>query len=191
MKRYIVSCLIILTVIVLAGSYFFKDYWEHRFDEIIARQAVVYRVDPRLVWSIIYVESWFRPWKIGTEGEVGLMQVTPLVARDWAHDTGLSDYERQANDNVVEFLRDPERNIQIGCWYFEKLREQYRGRPAETAMALASYNAGPSRVDDWTKNDANLSESEFVQRIGIPSTKAYVTNILERYRTSKPAESSK
>jgi len=58
-------------------------------------------------------------------------------------------------------------------------------------MALAAYNAGPSRVDDWTKNDANLSESEFIERIGIPSTKAYVTNILERYRTTKPPEGPK
>ena len=48
-------------------------------------------------------------------------------------------------------MSDPERNIQVGCWYLEKLREPYRGRPAETAMTLAAYNAGPSRVDDWTK----------------------------------------
>ena len=191
MKRYILSCLIVLTVVLLAGSYFFRDYWEHRFDDVITRQAVVYSIDPRLVWSVIYVETWFRPWKLGSEGEVGLMQVTPLVARDWAHDTGLSNYERQANDNVVEFLRDPEQNIQIGCWYLEKLREQYRGRPAETAMTLAAYNAGPSRVDDWTKNNTSLSEAEFIQRINIPSTKAYVTNILERYRTSKPPEGPK
>jgi len=191
MKRYIVSCLIVLTVVLLAGSYFFRDYWEHRFDDVITRQAVVYSIDPRLVWSVIYVETWFRPWKLGSEGEIGLMQVTPLVARDWAHDTGLSNYERQANDNVVEFLRDPEQNIQIGCWYLEKLREQYRGRPAETAMTLAAYNAGPSRVDDWTKNNTNLSEAEFIQRINIPSTKAYVTNILDRYRISKPLEGPK
>lgn len=191
MKRYIVSCLIVLTVVVLAGSYFFREYWEHRFDDVIARQAVVYSIDPRLVWSVIYVETWFRPWKLGAEGEVGLMQVTPLVARDWAHDTGLSNYERQVNDNVVEFLREPEQNIQIGCWYFEKLREQYRGRPAETAMTLAAYNAGPGRVDDWAKNNPNLQESEFIQRIGIPSTRSYVTNILERYRTAKPLNAPK
>ena len=191
MKRYIVSCLIVLTVVVLAGSYFFREYWEHRFDDVIARQAVVYSIDPRLVWSVIYVETWFRPWKLGAEGEVGLMQVTPLVARDWAHDPGLSNYERQVNDNVVEFLREPEQNIQIGCWYFEKLREQYRGRPAETAMTLAAYNAGPGRVDDWAKNNPNLQESEFIQRIGIPSTRSYVTNILERYRTAKPLNAPK
>jgi soluble lytic murein transglycosylase len=186
MKRYLVSILIILAIISASGIYFFKDYWEHRFDEVVSRQAAVYRLDDKLVWSVIYEETWFRPWKLGADGEVGLMQVTPLVARDWAHETGLRDYERQANDNVVEFLRDPERNIQIGCWYLEKLREQYRGQPAETAMTLAAYNAGPSRVEEWSHGAYNMSESAFVGKISIPSTRSYVVSILERYRTSKP-----
>jgi soluble lytic murein transglycosylase len=184
MKRYLISCLFILAIVALCASYFFKDYWEHRFDEVIARQAAVYRLDDRLVWSVIYEETWFRPWKLGAAEEVGLMQVTPLVARDWAHETGLREFERQANDNVVEFLSDPERNIQIGCWYLERLRENYRGKAAETAMTLAAYNAGPSRVDEWARGSANLTEAEFVERIGIASTKSYVTSILARYRTA-------
>jgi soluble lytic murein transglycosylase len=186
MKRYLISCLFILAVIVLSASYFFKEYWEHRFDEVIGRQAAVYRLDDRLVWSVIFEETWFRPWKIGADDEIGLMQVTPLVARDWARETGLREFERQANENVVEFLGDPERNIQIGCWYLEKLREDYRGKPAETAMTLAAYNAGPSRVDEWTRGTANLTEAAFVERIGIASTRSYVTSILARYRGSKP-----
>jgi soluble lytic murein transglycosylase len=186
MKRYLISCLFILAVIVLSASYFFKEYWEHRFDEVIGRQAAVYRLDDRLVWSVIFEETWFRPWKIGADDEIGLMQVTPLVARDWAHETGLREFERQANENIVEFLSDPERNIQIGCWYLEKLREGYRGKSAETAMTLAAYNAGPSRVDEWTRGTANLTEAAFVEKIGIPSTKSYVTSILARYRGSRP-----
>ncbi|HYJ90094.1 MAG TPA: lytic transglycosylase domain-containing protein [Pyrinomonadaceae bacterium] len=186
MKRYLISILIIVVVVALPASYFFREYWEHRFDEIISRQAAVYRLDDRLVWSVIYEETWFRSWKLGAQGEVGLMQVTPLVARDWAHETGLRDLERQANENAVEFLRDPERNIQIGCWYLEKLREQYRGLPAETAMALAAYNAGPSRVEEWSRGNNDLSESAFVDRINIGSTKSYVISILNRYRNAKP-----
>ena len=184
MSRYLVSCLFILAVIAACGYYFFADYWEHRFDELIARQARVYRVDEKLVWSVIYEETYFRAGVIGDADEVGLMQITPLVARDWAKETGLSEMERQANENVVAFLSDPERNIQIGSWYLEKLRERYRGRPAETAMMLAAYNAGPSRVEEWTRDTdaATLSESDFVSRIGIASTKAYVTSIIARYR---------
>jgi soluble lytic murein transglycosylase len=182
MSRYLVSCLLILIVIAVPGAYFFNDYWIHRYDPLIQRHASVYRLDDKLVWSVIYEETYFRPWKIGAADEVGLMQVTPTVARLWAKETGLREFERQTSENLVEFLRDPERNIQVGCWYLEKVREQYRGLPAETAMSLAAYNAGPSRVDEWKNGNNNISESEFIERINIPSTRSYVSSILNRYR---------
>lgn len=187
MYRYIASCAFIAAIILASGLYFFPPYWEHRYDDLIARQARVYRIDERLLWSLIYEETWFQAWKIGADEEVGLMQVTPTVAREWAKETGLKEFEKQAAENVVEFLSDPERNIQVGCWYFEKIRERYRGRPAETAMTLAAYNAGQSRVEEWTKDaDARqMSEADFITRIGISSTKAYVSSILERYRVQE------
>lgn len=186
MTRYIASCLFILVVVGLAAAYFFTDYWIHRYDDLIARQAAVYRLDDKLVWSVIYEETYFRAWKIGADDEVGLMQVTPTVAREWAKETGLREFEKQTAENVVQFLRDPERNIQIGCWYLEKVRENYRGLPAETAMMLAAYNAGASRVEEWTRGaPPTLSEADFIARIGIPSTRAYVTSILERYRKAQ------
>jgi len=184
MLRYLLSCLIVAIILGASGAYFFPSYWEHRYDELIARQARVYRLDEKLVWSLMYEETWFRAWKLGADAEVGLMQVTPLVARDWAKETGFKEFEKQTSENVNEFLADPERNIQAGCWYLEKLRERYRGRPAETSMTLAAYNAGPSRVEEWTKDvDAStLSETDFIERIGIPSTRSYVSSILDRYR---------
>ncbi len=183
MRRYLLPGLILLFVTSLIGLYFFNNYWIHRFDDLIARQASVYRLDKELVWSIIYEETYFRTWKIGGAEEVGLMQVTPAVARQWAKETGFQEFEKQTTENVVEFLRDPERNIQIGCWYLEKVRENYRGFAAERAMTLAAYNAGPSRVQDWTKNTdaAKLTREEFINRINIPSTKSYVGSILKRY----------
>jgi soluble lytic murein transglycosylase len=186
--RYLFSILFILIVIAGSAALFFPDYWVHRYDELITRQARVYRLDEKLVWSIIYEETYFRAWKIGADAEVGLMQVTPLVAREWAKATGLKEFERQATENVNEFLADPERNIQAGCWYLEHIREPYRGRPAETAMTLAAYNAGASRVEEWTRDidAANLSEADFVSRIGIGSTQRYVAAILERYRKAAP-----
>jgi soluble lytic murein transglycosylase len=184
MRRYLISIALIGAVIAASGYFFFRDYWEHRYDDLIARQARVFNIDESLVWSLIYEETWFRAWKIGADDEVGLMQVTPTVAREWAKETGLREFERQAGENVVAFLSDPERNIQVGCWYFEKLRERYRGRPAETAMTLAAYNAGPSRVEEWSRDadTQTITESDFVSRIGIASTRAYVSSILDRYR---------
>lgn len=187
MFRYLISCLLIVIVLLAAASIFFPDYWVHRYDELISRQARVYRLDEKLVWSLIYEETYFRAWKIGAAEEVGLLQVTPTVARVWAKETGFKEFEKQAAENVNQFLVDPERNIQVGCWYLEKLRETYRGRPAETAMTLAAYNAGPSRVEEWTKEtDAiSLSEYDFIEHISIPSTRNYVTRILSRYRSEQ------
>lgn len=185
MFRYLISVIFIVIVAAVPGWYFFSDYWEHRFDDIISQQARIYSIDDKLVWSLIYEETYFKSGAIGAADEVGLMQITPLVARDWAKQTGLSVFEKQSSENVIELLSDPKRNLQVGCWYYEKLRERYRGRPAETAMTLAAYNAGPSRVEEWTKDvDADtIAEADFIERIGISSTKAYVSSILNRYRT--------
>ena len=69
MKRVLAAVLIALTLII--GGYLFNQYWTHRFDSLIARQAAIYRVDPDLVWSIMYEETYFSPWKTGADGEIG------------------------------------------------------------------------------------------------------------------------
>lgn len=191
MRRLFFS-LIIFAFVSLIGLYFSNNYWIHRFDDLTARQASVYKLDERLVWSVIYEETYFRAWQIGAAEEVGLMQVTPTVAREWAKETGFREFEKQTAENVVDFLRDPERNIQVGCWYLEKVRENYRGYTAEKAMMLAAYNAGASRVEEWTKNTdaAKLSREEFIERIDIASTKAYVASILKRYDEEKSKKSN-
>lgn len=183
MRRYFLISLIIFVILSLSGLYFFNRYWIHRYDDLIRRQASVYRLDENLIWSVIYEETYFQSWKIGADDEVGLMQVTPLVAREWARETGFHEFKKETAENTVEFLREPERNIQIGCWYLEKLGKNYRGFPAEKAMTLAAYNAGASRVEEWTKtaDSAKLAENEFIEKINIASTKAYVSSILKRY----------
>lgn len=188
MRRYLFAGLILVVCSSLIGLYYLNQYWIHRYDELIARQAKVYSLDEKLVWSVIYEETYFQAWKIGADEEIGLMQVTPTVAREWARETGLRTFEQQTAENLNEFLRDPERNIQIGCWYLEKLRQRYRGFAAEEAMTLAAYNAGASRVEEWSKSAANrpqMTEQEFLNNIAIASTKSYVTSILERYRKVK------
>ncbi len=186
MKRLLAVSLILLTIAV--GSYLFNQYWIHRFDGVIARQAAVYRLDPDLVWSVINEETYFRPWKIGQDGEIGLMQITPTVGREWATETGMRELEKQMAKAPASLLRDPERSIQIGCWYLEKINEQYRDIPDPEPRMIAAYNAGPSRAAEWNKvSDGGrpLSGEEFINRIDIPSTRAYVVSIMDRYRKLK------
>ena len=186
MRRVLAVIGLILTL--LLAAYAFNRYWTHRFDSLIARQAAIYRVDPDLVWSIIYEETYFSPWKVGKDGEIGLMQVMPATAREWATETGMRELERQTASDPQTLLRDPERNIQIGCWYLEKIHEQFQDAPEAEVRMVAAYNAGPSRAIEWSRPDQpgnTQTGAEFINRIDIPSTRAYVISIMQRYRQRK------
>jgi soluble lytic murein transglycosylase len=191
MKRLVV---IILTLLVLGllGLYIFDQYWIHRYDSLIAREAGIHHIDPELVWSIVYEETYFSPWKKGRNGEIGLMQVTPAVVREWAAQTATAPLEPRSLADPTTLLSDPERNVQIGCWYLEKASQDYRDIPGREARMLAAYNAGPSRAADWNRvarGAPPLTEQQFIARIDIASTRAYVSSILERYHRVKSAKS--
>ncbi len=191
MKRLIIIVVILIAGVV--GAYFAHQYWLHRFDPLIAQQAAAYQVDPDLVWSIIYEETYFSPWKNGKDGEVGLMQVMPATAREWATEKGARDIERQIAANPSEALKDPRRNIDVGCWYLQKFNEQYRDIPDRETRMLAAYNAGPGRAAEWhrTANGARpLTAEEFIARIDSASTRAYVTSVFTRYREVKASKAS-
>jgi soluble lytic murein transglycosylase len=190
LKRLVLAA-VIFSILAAAGLYFFNQYWIHRFDTLIARQASVYRLDPDLVWSIIYEETYFSPWKIGEDAEIGLMQVTPTVGREWAAETGMREFAQQMARDPKSLLADPERNIQVGCWYLEKISKDYRDQPDAEARMVAAYNAGPSRAAEWNRvgaGQAPLNAAQFIERIDIASTRAYVSSILARYRELKQAE---
>jgi soluble lytic murein transglycosylase len=183
----------ILLILILIGSgflfaYELNDYWVNRFNPIILRHSKIYNLHPDLVWSVIYEETYFRPWRVGADGEIGLMQVTPTVGREWASQTGMRELEKQMAKDPYSILRDPEQNIQIGCWYLEKLQKIYRDSPEVNAQMLAAYNAGPSRVTEWKKRVQ--SDKTFIELIDIPSTRAYVTSILTRFYKLKEDKDS-
>jgi soluble lytic murein transglycosylase len=189
MKR--LAVILIVLIIAGCGFYFLDQYWIHRYDAVIAREAARYHVDPDLVWSIAYEESYFRSWMKGRNGEIGLMQVTPAVVHDWASANANAATQQQAATQVDAILSDPVRNIQIACWYLQKAGDEYKDVQGREARMLAAYNAGPSRAADWNRVDNGtrpLNEQEFIARIDIASTRAYVTSILERYRRVKSAK---
>ena len=58
----------------------------------------------------------------------------------------------------------------------------------DVARVVGAYNAGPSRAAEWNRVPAGgrpLTADEFIARIDFPTTRAYVSNILERYRKKK------
>ena len=72
-------------------------------------------------------------------------------------------------------------NVRIGTAYFKDLVDRFGG----AHYALASYNAGESRVVRWKAERPSLDEDEFIDDIPYPETQNYVKRILgtaEDYR---------
>ena len=87
-------------------------------------------VDPRLVKSVMLIESGFNPAAISKKGARGLMQLMPEVAAE----LGVRD------------LHDPKQNIDAGTRELSRLLLAYRG---DLVRSLAAYNAGEAAVDKY------------------------------------------
>lgn len=198
MIRKLIIALLVLVLLIALGGLAANYYWTHRYDKLIIRIAQQYKLDPALVKSVIYAESYFDPQARSSQNAVGLMQVTPIAAQEWidsTHRRNLSealaslsdDYQKQPEAKLEEALNDPFINMHIGCWYLQSLLNRYRNKPDAISVALAAYNAGPSNVERWA-DDAELSKlsrQEFIAQIEFPVTRNYVRKILERYEAYK------
>ncbi|MBS1960900.1 MAG: lytic transglycosylase domain-containing protein [Bdellovibrionales bacterium] len=117
--------------------------------------------DPYFVAALIRQESGFNPWARSRVGAMGLMQLMPSTARR---------IERTSKRSLML----PETNIRIGTKYIGRLVNRY-DRDAE--LALAAYNAGPERVDDWTKRYPTADRMLFLDLIPYKETRDYVALI--------------
>lgn len=145
------------------------------YDRQIRKVAQRHGVDPELIRALIWKETGgtFDPDTRGKAGEVGLMQVLPKASvTDWAR------INRRKLPTNLE-LTDPELNIEIGTWYLARALKYWRKYDQQIELALCEYNAGRTRAERWKpeKKDGNA-----VVRIDIDSTKAYVTDIMKKYR---------
>jgi soluble lytic murein transglycosylase len=82
------------------------------------------------------------------------MQMIPPTAREIADDLKLGKI------SLPDDLFDPNRNIQMGTHYVAKMLNQFKGH---VPLALAAYNAGPTRVDRWMKSRPSLGGLETVR----------------------------
>jgi soluble lytic murein transglycosylase len=146
-----------------------------RHDDIIRQQAQDKRLDPALIAGVIYVESRFRD-QTSHAGAKGLMQILPSTADYIARKSGGTAFEQGD-------LASPQINIAYGSWYLRYLLEHYHGNEL---LALAAYNAGEGKVDEWYR-DASARGEDFdvASHIPFPETRGYVGSVLEvrgRYR---------
>ena len=71
-------------------------------------------------------------------------------------------------------LVDPRTNVRLGTRYFAGLLDRF----GDVHLALASYNAGESRVVRWTSEKPSLPDDEFIDDIPFPETQTYVKKIV-------------
>jgi soluble lytic murein transglycosylase len=144
-------------------------YWDS-----IRRNSAAHDLDPYVMAALIAQESTFDPGAHSSANAWGLMQIVPSTGRRLAPAIGIRRFR-------TPMLTNADTNIRLGTLYFSRLVEQFGG----TYYALASYNAGESRVVRWKSERPGLDEDEFIDDIPFPETQNYVKRILgtaEDYR---------
>ncbi|MDR3605795.1 MAG: lytic transglycosylase domain-containing protein [Oligoflexia bacterium] len=105
--------------------------------QAIVDESLRYDFDPVFIASVIINESSFNPKKIGSAGEIGLMQVRPQTA-EWIAKRSDIRWRGAAS------LRNPVINIRLGTAYLSYLRERF---DSHARLYLAAYNMGQTNVD--------------------------------------------
>jgi len=124
--------------------------------ELVNTASARYHLDPDLVNSVIRAESGFNVRAVSPKGAQGLMQLMPQTASNLG----------------VQNAFDPKANVEGGTRYLRELLERY---DFDLIKALAAYNAGPQRVEQYG---------------GVPpyyETKAYVARVVRDFNKKKLA----
>lgn len=101
--------------------------------------AQQYGLDPNLLKAIIWQESRGQSNAVSHKGARGYMQLMPDTAREM----GVTD------------ITDPRQNIFGGAKYFRQMLDRF----GDPALALAAYNAGPTRVRRAGNKIPNIRET--------------------------------
>ena len=126
-------------------------------NDVVSAASWRYRLDPDLVNSVIKAESDFNVRAVSPKGALGLMQLMPGTASQLG----------------VQNAFDPQANVEGGTKYLRELLERY---DFDLVKALAAYNAGPERVEQFG---------------GVPpfyETRAYVARVVRDFNKKKSAQ---
>lgn len=119
-------------------------------DDLVAlvdERAAHHGVDTRLARAVVMVESNYQPEAVSPRGAMGLMQLMPATARQYA----------------LDYPFDPRQNLDAGLRHLRGLLDRY-GKGKES-LALAAYNAGEGAVSRYSGIPPYRETQDYVRRI--------------------------
>jgi soluble lytic murein transglycosylase len=130
-------------------------------------------VEPAFAHAVIRQESDFNPKAVSGPGAQGLTQLMPETARMIATKLNMP-YRSQA------LIHDPAYNLKLGMAYLADRLGRYEG---SYVLALASYNAGSGRVQEWVKNfgdprQPGIDVINWIERIPYSETRTYIHRVM-------------
>jgi soluble lytic murein transglycosylase len=149
-----------------------REYWDALFPRPywsdLKRFSVANGLDPYLVASLIRQESEFNPVAVSRANAVGLMQLLPRTGKLVAHQVAMKRYSPSQ-------LYTAPVNLELGTRYFRGMVDKFGG---SFEQALAAYNAGDNRVEEWMGQGKYRDAAEFVESIPFTETREYVQAIM-------------
>ena len=131
-------------------------------------------LDPAVGLGIMRQESSFDVGAVSPSGARGLMQLMPFTADAVARQLGVGT-------SLVALTSDPEHNMRLGTAYLRQMLDQFNG---SLPLAVAAYNAGPRRVEQWLAQNGDprvgpVDMIDWIEQIPIGETRNYVQRVLE------------
>jgi len=155
-------------LLIFGTNCFYGYIFPIKYTEQISQACETFDVDRAVVFSVINVESHFNKDAISPKGAVGLMQILPSTAEEIREELGFESFD----------LKNPTDNIFMGTYYISKLQKRFE----DQTTALASYNAGPTVVSNWLKDERYSKDGKQLEKIPFAETKNYIEKYKENLR---------
>lgn len=151
-----------------------KQAYPKKYEEYVSKYAKEYNIDELLIYSIIKAESNFNEKANSNVNAIGLMQIMESTANEISIKIDMKEINK-------EQLYNPEINIKFGCYYLSTLIKKYDN----IGLALAAYNAGMGRVDEWIEKNIIKIDGSNLENIPFKETNMYVRKVLNNYKIYK------
>lgn len=155
---------LILLLIVGGARMAFLRLFPMPYENEVMSAASQYGVSPALLYAVIKAESNFEETATSPRGAKGLMQLMDNTA-SWCAEKG---------NLPLQNIYAPDQNIALGAYYLAYLLEMYEGNEKS---AVAAYNAGHGRVDNWLAQKEYAADGKELGIIPFAETEKYVKKI--------------